>query len=303
MAGEADMTGRTCMITGATNGVGKAAALALARLGAGLVLVGRNRERGERAVEEIRRESGNDDISLLLADLSSQAEIRQLAKDFLATGRPLHVLLNNAGVINMRREETIDGIEATFAVNHLAYFLLTELLLERLKESAPARIVSVSSDAHAQSGGRLDFDDLETHLAVHAYVPTASGRALSGGRARAKRAAHLLGERASGAPARIVFAPRLARREAGRAGKHRQQAEQRFTDHTSVADWQRVGLLVDLFRGRSRGDEAVEARDGAAGDHDEDEGEHLPCCMEPNTLKPPPALLGKAGSLVLRLSL
>ncbi len=162
MAGGADMTGRTCMITGATNGIGKAAALALARLGAGLVLVGRNRERGERAVEEIRRESGNDDISLLLADLSSQAEIRQLAKDFLATGRPLHVLLNNAGVINMRREETIDGIEATFAVNHLAYFLLTELLLERLKESAPARVVSVSSDAHAQSGGRLDFDDLES---------------------------------------------------------------------------------------------------------------------------------------------
>ena len=85
MAGGADMTGRTCMITGATNGIGQAAALALARLGAGLVLVGRNRERGERAVEEIRRESGNDDISLLLADLSSQAEIRQLAKDFLAT--------------------------------------------------------------------------------------------------------------------------------------------------------------------------------------------------------------------------
>ncbi|MGI9627976.1 MAG: SDR family NAD(P)-dependent oxidoreductase, partial [Longimicrobiales bacterium] len=150
------------MITGATNGIGQAAALALARLGAGLVLVGRNRERGERVVEEIRRESGNDDISLLLADLSSQAEIRQLAKDFLATGRPLHVLLNNAGVINMRHEETIDGIEATFAVNHLAYFLLTGLLLERLKESAPARVVNVSSDAHAQSGGRLDFDDLES---------------------------------------------------------------------------------------------------------------------------------------------
>jgi NAD(P)-dependent dehydrogenase (short-subunit alcohol dehydrogenase family) len=150
------------MITGATNGIGKAAALALAQLGADLVLVGRNRERGERAVAEIRRESGNDNISLLLADLSSQAAIRQLAKDFLATGRPLHVLLNNAGVINMRREETIDGIEATFAVNHLAYFLLTELLLERLQECAPARIVSVSSDAHAQSGGRLDFDDLES---------------------------------------------------------------------------------------------------------------------------------------------
>jgi len=162
MAHETDMSGRTCMITGATNGIGKAAAMELASLGAGLVLVGRNRERGERTVEEVRRASGNDDVSLVLADLSSQAEIRQLAKDFLAGGRPLHVLLNNAGVVNLRREESVDGIEATFAVNHLAYFLLTELLLERLKQNAPARIVSVASDAHAQSGGRLDFDDLES---------------------------------------------------------------------------------------------------------------------------------------------
>jgi NAD(P)-dependent dehydrogenase (short-subunit alcohol dehydrogenase family) len=156
-----DMSGRTCLITGATSGVGRAAAFELAGLGAGLVLVGRNRERGEATVAEVRRASGNDDVSLLLADLSSQAEIRRLADEFLVGGRPLHVLLNNAGVINLRREETIDGIETTFAVNHLAYFLLTRLLLERLKQNAPARVVSVSSDAHAQSGGGLDFDDLE----------------------------------------------------------------------------------------------------------------------------------------------
>ena len=162
MADAADMTGRTCMVTGATNGVGRAAARALAGLGASLVLVGRDRDRGERTVAEIRSESGNDDISLLLADLSSQRDIRQLAAEFLASGRPLHVLLNNAGVVNLRREETPDGIETTFAVNHLAYFLLTELLLERLKESAPARIVNVASDAHAQAGGRLDFEDLES---------------------------------------------------------------------------------------------------------------------------------------------
>jgi retinol dehydrogenase-12 len=157
-----DMTGRTCLITGATNGIGRAAARALARLGAGLVLVGRDRERGERVVDEICRESGNRDVALLVADLSSQAQVRQLASEFLAAGRPLHVLLNNAGVVNLHRETTVDGRETTFAVNHLAYFLLTELLLPRLKESAPARIVNVASDAHAQAGGRLDFEDLDS---------------------------------------------------------------------------------------------------------------------------------------------
>ena len=163
MAAGADMTGRTCLITGATSGIGRAAALALARLGASLVLVGRSRERGEHVVAEVERASGRQDAALLLvADLSSQAEVRRLAAEFLATGRPLHVLLNNAGIVNLRRETTVDGREATFAVNHLAYFLLTELLLPRLKESAPARIVSVASDAHAQAGGRLDFEDLDS---------------------------------------------------------------------------------------------------------------------------------------------
>jgi len=158
----ADMTGRTCMITGATSGIGKAAALGLARLGASLVLVGRSRDRGERTLEEVQRVSTSGEVDLRLADLSSQAEIRQLVKDFLATGHPLHVLLNNAGLINRRREESVDGIEMTFAVNHLAYFLLAELLRERLQTSAPARIVNVASDAHEQAGGRLDFDDLES---------------------------------------------------------------------------------------------------------------------------------------------
>jgi NAD(P)-dependent dehydrogenase (short-subunit alcohol dehydrogenase family) len=150
------------MITGATNGIGLAAAHELARVGAGLVLVGRNRQRGEQVVEEISRSSGNDDVSLLVADLSSLEQVRRLAAEFVGAGRPLHVLLNNAGVLNLRREETGDGFETTFAVNHLAYFLLTGLLLGRLRESAPARIVNVASDAHAQAGGRLDFDDLQS---------------------------------------------------------------------------------------------------------------------------------------------
>lgn len=156
-----DLGGKTVMITGASSGIGRAAALGLARMGPDLVLVCRNRERGERAVEEIREQTGNDRLTLLIADLSSQAQIRALAKDFLASDRPLHVLLNNAGVIMLRRTETVDGIESTFAVNHLGYFLLTVLLLDRIQASAPARIVNVASHAHASAGGSLDFDDLE----------------------------------------------------------------------------------------------------------------------------------------------
>ncbi len=157
-----DLEGRTALVTGATRGIGRAAAFALGRRGARLVLVARDPQRGEEMAATLRRETGRDDVTLLLADLSSQAQIRQLAKDFLATGRPLHVLLNNAGVILQRRTETVDGLEATFAVNHLGYFLVTNLLLERLRESAPARIVNVASDAHHWAGGRLDFDDLQS---------------------------------------------------------------------------------------------------------------------------------------------
>jgi NAD(P)-dependent dehydrogenase (short-subunit alcohol dehydrogenase family) len=157
-----DLSGRTCMVTGASSGIGRAAALGLADLGASVVLVCRDRNRGEGALREIRERTGNAELTLMLADLSSQTEIRRLASDFLATGRPLHVLLNNAGVIMLRREETTDGIETTFAVNHLAYFLLTVLLLDRLKASAPARVVSVASDAHHWAGGALDFNDLDS---------------------------------------------------------------------------------------------------------------------------------------------
>jgi NAD(P)-dependent dehydrogenase (short-subunit alcohol dehydrogenase family) len=152
-------------VTGATSGIGRAAAEELARCGAELVLVGRDRARGEATLAEIRERTGNAELSLLLADLSSQAQIRRAAEEFLASGRPLHVLLNNAGVVELRRAETAEGIERTFAVNHLGYFLLTRLLEVRLRESAPARVVNVASDAHHYAGGRLDFDDLESRRA------------------------------------------------------------------------------------------------------------------------------------------
>ena len=149
--------GKTCMITGATSGIGRASAIELARMGAQLILVCRNRERGEELVGELAR-GADSKAELMIADLESQAQIRKLAADFLATGKPLHVLINNAGVFNLKRQLTGDGIEEVFAVNHLAYFMLTMLLLDRIKESAPARIINIASDLHKRA--TLKFDDL-----------------------------------------------------------------------------------------------------------------------------------------------
>ncbi len=153
------MKTKTCMITGATSGIGKATALGLAKLGATLVLVSRKRERGESALREIVQESGNPNLSLLVADLGSQKAVRQLAKDFVGTHERLDVLINNAGVFLTKRSLTEDGLETTFAVNHLAPFLITNLLLDTIKTSAPSRIVTVSSAAH--QGEVIDFDDLQ----------------------------------------------------------------------------------------------------------------------------------------------
>ncbi len=165
MAEASDLHGKVCMVTGASSGIGRAAAHGLARLGPELVLVCRSQERGEETVHEIQEASGNPRVSLLRCDLSSQSEIHRAADEFLASGRPLHVLLNNAGVFNLWTEDTVDGIEATFALNHLGYFLWTWLLLDRIRESAPARIVSTASSAHAWAGGRFDFDDVEARRA------------------------------------------------------------------------------------------------------------------------------------------
>jgi retinol dehydrogenase-12 len=153
------MAGKTVLITGATAGIGLATARGLARKGATLVLVGRSPQRLEETETTIRRETGNPNISGLLADLSSQAQVRRLAEEFLQRNDRLDVLINNAGSIFIRRMVSADGIEMTLALNHLAYFLLTNLLLERLKESAPSRIINVASNSH--EGKSLLLDDLE----------------------------------------------------------------------------------------------------------------------------------------------
>lgn len=153
------MDGRVCLVTGASSGIGRETALALARMGATVVMHGRDPDRAAAAADAVRKASPRGDVKLVVADLSSQAEVRRLAAEVLDSHDSLHVLVNNAGVIRTRRELTADGLEQTFALNHLAYFLLTELLLDRLRESAPARVVNVSSAAHARAP--LDFDDLQ----------------------------------------------------------------------------------------------------------------------------------------------
>ena len=143
------LEGKTVLITGATGGIGLAAAVAMARQGAHLVLVGRNQTRGLDAISEIRRRAGSDRAEFLRADFSSLAEVRRLALVLVAEDRPLHVLVNNAGTMNTSRKLTIDGFEEMFAVNYLAHFLLTRLLLPRLQACAPSRIVHVASNAHS----------------------------------------------------------------------------------------------------------------------------------------------------------
>jgi NAD(P)-dependent dehydrogenase (short-subunit alcohol dehydrogenase family) len=154
------MNGKVVLITGGTSGIGKASAVALASMGAEVVVIGRNEERGERAAEEIRRESGNEKVSLMLADLSVQADVRRLAEEFQERHGRLDVLVNNAGLVQSQRTETPDGIETQLAINHLTPFLLTNLLLDLLRASAPSRIVTVSSDAHRWA--KLDLDDLQS---------------------------------------------------------------------------------------------------------------------------------------------
>jgi NAD(P)-dependent dehydrogenase (short-subunit alcohol dehydrogenase family) len=152
------VSGRVCVVTGASSGIGKATAIGLARRGATLALVCRDPGRGEVALNEIRGTTGNEAVRLFVADLASQQAIRSLAGELLAAYPALHVLVNNAGVVNTGRTTTADGIETVLAVNHLAYYLLTRLLLERLGVSGRARVVNVASDAHRF--GTLDLDDL-----------------------------------------------------------------------------------------------------------------------------------------------
>jgi len=153
------LKGKVCLVTGATNGIGRAAATRLAALGATMALVGRDPARTLVAVEQIKQETGNLDVTGLLADLSAQADIRRLAQEFRQRFDRLDVLVNNAGAMFMRRAESVDGIEKTFALNHLAYFLLTNLLEDMLVSSAPSRVVVISSIAHRLSS--LPWHDLQ----------------------------------------------------------------------------------------------------------------------------------------------
>jgi NAD(P)-dependent dehydrogenase (short-subunit alcohol dehydrogenase family) len=154
----ADMQGKTALITGANQGIGKASALALGKMGAKLILVCRNAEKARAAVLDLERD-GVKNVELIVGDVSSQAEIRRIAAEVKTRHDRLDVLLNNAGVLVTSRRTTVDGIEETFAVNHLGYFLLTSLLLDLLVLSAPARIVNVSSEAHRTA--KMHWDDLE----------------------------------------------------------------------------------------------------------------------------------------------
>jgi retinol dehydrogenase 14 len=154
----ADMTGRVCVITGATRGIGRATAQGLARQGATILLICRREQDGEEVSRELTPHAA-EPPEVVTADLSSQASIRSAAAEIRQRHPRLHVLINNAGVFTRRREVTVDGLEMQFAVNHLAYFLLTNLLLDRLKSGSPARIINVSSAAHG--GADLNFHDLQ----------------------------------------------------------------------------------------------------------------------------------------------
>ena len=153
------MEGKICIVTGANSGIGKATAVGLAEMNASVVMLCRSKERGEVAQKEIIELTGNNNVDLLLCDLSSQKEIRDFVVEFKNKYQNLHVLINNAGVMLSKRALSEDGFELNFAVNHLAPFLLTNLLLDMLKKSAPSRIINVGSAAHRM--GKIDFEDLQ----------------------------------------------------------------------------------------------------------------------------------------------
>lgn len=163
MTAVTDLAGKTVLITGGNTGLGLETAVALAALGGSVTITSRDATRGERARQEIVERSGSEAVEVMALDLASTASIRSFAEAFL-TGHPrLDVLVNNAGLILSERSETEDGFETTFGVNHLGHVLLTDLLLERLKASAPSRIVVVASEAHKFALDGLKFDDLQCH--------------------------------------------------------------------------------------------------------------------------------------------
>ncbi len=168
------MNNKLCLVTGANAGIGRATALGLAQKGAHVVMICRSAERGRAAQQEIIAQSGNQQVDLLLADLSVQAEIRRVAAEFKQRYSRLDVLVNNAGAIFTTRQESADGLELTFALNHLGYFLLTQELLPLLLASAPARIINVASGAHYS--GQINFDDLQLRQGYAAFKAYAQSK-------------------------------------------------------------------------------------------------------------------------------
>ena len=186
-----DMRGRTMMLTGFTSGVGRAAALSLAEMGADLYLLCRNAEKGKQILEAIRSRFPDAQLGMGVGDLGNLTDVRRMARDFLDLNGKLDVLFNNAGVVNQRRALSADGFEETFAINHLAHFLLTRLLLDRLRASESPRVISTASGAH-KFGGPIDFDDLQ-----------------------AERDYRVFGVYGRSKLANILFTRELARREGG----------------------------------------------------------------------------------------
>jgi retinol dehydrogenase-14 len=186
------ISGKTVLVTGATSGIGLEASTALARLGARIVMVGRDRAKTEGAVAAVAARGGPKPVAHLLCDFSSQEQVRALAGEVLERFERIDVLVNNAGGVNKTRRVTVDGVEATFAVNHLGYFLLTNLLLDRIVKSAPARVVTVASVGHRH--GTLDFDDLGFERGGYSILRAYSRSKL----------------------ANVLFAAELARRLAGK---------------------------------------------------------------------------------------
>ncbi len=168
------MKGKIVLITGANSGIGQAAATEIARMGAHVVMMSRSLEKGETARKSVVSESGNSLVDLMQCDLADSASIRRFASEFLSKYDRLDVLINNAGIFTNSRMETADGLEYQIGVNHFGHFLLTDLLLDLIKKSAPARIINVSSAAHL--GGKINFDDLHLKKKYSAWVSYAQSK-------------------------------------------------------------------------------------------------------------------------------
>lgn len=238
MADSSQVKDKICVITGGTDGIGKAAAYALAVQGARLLVHGRDPDKGVRAVAELKARSGNPAIEFLQADFSSLVEVRRLAAAILERTPRIDVLINNAGGVFGKRALSKDGYEMTFAVNHLAPFLLTNLLLDTLKSSAPSRIVTTASNAHR--GAKLLFDDLQ---ATHKYSPM-------GAYGRSKLA-------------NILFTRALAKRLEGTAVTatclHPGFVRTNFGGNVEMSPWLKrlFGLAVKFARTPEKGAETV----------------------------------------------